>query len=171
MWLMLIDPRIHRANNIGRRRISAAPFVLHRTRWVALFRPLIHGVMIGTNPRFIAERPNDHTRVVFIALHHANHALQIGIHPLWIIGKSAHRKLAVGFEIGLIHHIQTVLITQFVPTRMIGVMGGTHRIEIMLFHQFNIAAHACFIHHMPQFGMMFMTVHPADQQGLTIELQ
>ena len=50
-------------------------------------------------------------------------------------------------------------------------MRAAHGVEVMLLHDFDIATHRRFVHHLAIFRVMFMPVDPADQQRLAVELQ
>ena len=103
--------------------------------------------MICTVARLIAQRPDDNGRMITIALHHAGHALAHGGQPAGIVSETAHRHHAVGFDIGLVNHIQAIAIAKPVPQRMVWVVRAAHGVEVVLLHDFDIATHHRFVHH------------------------
>ncbi len=46
---------------------------------------------------------------------------------------------AVRFDVGFVDDIEAVFVTQGIPARIVGVMGGSHRVKVVLLHQLNIA--------------------------------
>ena len=169
--LVLINTSIHRTDNVGCRRICPTAFVLYRARWIGGFQPAVKRIMVCTVPGFIPQRPDDNGRMVTIALHHAGHTFTHGRQPAGIVSKTAHWHHAVGFDIGLVHNVQTVAVAKPVPQRVIRIMRATDGVKVVLLHQLDIAAHRRFIHHLPVFRMMLMAVHAPNQQRFTVEFQ
>ncbi len=170
-WLILIHPRIHRADNVGRGSIGSTTFILHRSTWIARLDPAVQAVMRRTMARFIAQRPDDDRRMVKITLHHAGDTLGKGANPERIVRQTVHRRHAMRFDIGLIHHIQTEAVTELIPVRMIRIMRGTHRIEVIALHQQHVLQHIFRTHRLPAFRMKFMPVGTTDQNRLAIDQQ
>ena len=127
--------------------------------------------MVDAVTRFIPQRPDNNARMVAIALHHARHALAHGGQPGRVVAQAIHRHHAVGFDVGLIHHIQTIAIAKCVPSRMIRIVGAAHGVKVVLLHQNDVLHHRLFVHHLTVFRMMFMTVGAANQQWLTVQQQ
>ncbi|CZW78027.1 Uncharacterised protein [Enterobacter hormaechei] len=169
--LILIDAGIHRANNISCRRTGPPAFVLHRPRGIGGFQPAVQRIVIRPMPGLIPQGPDDDGRMIPVPLHHTRYAFAHGRQPARIVRQAAHRHHAMGFNIRLIDHVQAVAIAKRVPQRVIRIMRAAHGIEVMLLHQFDVAAHGRLIHHLPLLRMMFMTVHAADQQRFAVKLQ
>ncbi|MNC22080.1 hypothetical protein D3C75_700700 [compost metagenome] len=169
--LILIDAGIHWTNNVGRGGVGAASFVLHRARRIGGLHPAVQGIVVSAVTRFIPQRPDDDRRMVTVTLHHTGYALAHRRQPARIVSQAAHWHHAVRFDIGLIHDVQPVAVAQPVPERVIRIMRAAHGVKIVLLHQLDVAAHGGFIHHLPVLRMVFMTVHPADQQRFAVEFQ
>ena len=75
-----VDVGVHRAHDVGR-AVPAGPvardraLVVQRPSRVALAQPVGGGVVVGAVAALVAERPQDHRRVVLVALDHVAHAL------------------------------------------------------------------------------------------------
>jgi len=50
----------------------------------------------------------------------------------------------VGFNVGLAHNVEAVLVAQIVETRIVGIVARAHGVDVELLHQLHIATH--FIH-------------------------
>ena len=44
----------------------------------------------------------------------------------------------MGFQVGLSHHVQPVLITQIIEILVVAVVGGTDRVQVVLLHELYI---------------------------------
>ena len=119
----------------------------------------------------VPQRPDNNGGMVAVALHHAGDALAHGREPLRIVRQAAHRHHAVGLNIGFVDHVEAVAIAQPVPEGMVRVVGAAHGVKVMLLHQLNIPAHGGLVHRLAVFRVMLMTVNPADQQRLAVDLQ
>ncbi len=65
--LILIHPRIHRADDVGGGSIGAAAFILHRAGRILAFHPAVQRVVVYAVAGLVAQRPDDDARVVAIA--------------------------------------------------------------------------------------------------------
>ena len=99
-------------------------------------------------------------------------ALQVSLFKLRHAGQRlfavAH---AVRFEVGLSHHIKTVLVTEVVPTRVVRIVAGTHRVDVELLHHADVLHHALHTHHVAPVGVEFVAVGPLDQNRLAVDQQ
>ena len=112
-------------------------FVMDQTRVIQRFRGVIHGADVTAVSGFVAERPDDDRRVVFLCMDVAHDALNVDVFPQRIVGYPADIAdigEAVRFNVGFGHHEQTVDIAQFIEARIVRVMGGTHGIDVVLLH-------------------------------------
>ena len=169
--LIFIDARVHRAENIGRRAVGAAAFILHGARRIGAFHPAIERVVRAAVPRLVAQRPDNNAAVVAVALHHARDAFAKGGKPARVVCQAAHRLHAVGFDIGFVDHVEAIAVAQSIPERMVRVVRTAHRVEVMLLHQFNVAPHRRFIHHLASLRVMFVAIHAAYQQRLAVQAE
>ena len=75
----------------------------------------------------------------------------------------------MAFHIGFIQHIDAILIAQIVPVIIVGIMGSTDRVDIVLQHDADIL-----LHHFPGesisvFGMGLMPVHTPEGNGNPVD--
>ena len=109
-------------------QISVFALVVHKPRIIARPDPLAHGDKVGAVAAFVAQRPEDHARMVFIALHHSDRTLDVGVLPrrlvadpvltLDVIAVSAvslHK--AMRLDIRLIDHIKAEFVTKLQKVR------------------------------------------------------
>ena len=167
-----LHARIETADDIDRCRIGAAantlrPFVMHRTCRVKIVQPGRDGGKIGTIAALITHRPKDHRRAVLVALGHADGPIQEGGMPIG--GRSQRTAQAMFLNIGFIHHIETQRITQFIPTRHIGIVGRAHGVDISAFHQQYILQHPLLGHHTCRQRIMFVAVHTTKTDWLSVD--
>ncbi|MNJ46476.1 hypothetical protein D3C77_416060 [compost metagenome] len=73
-----LHPGVHGTDDVGNRGITAAPFVLHWARWVALLQPVVECIVVGTIAGLVAKRPDDDAGMVAIDLHHPGDARAVG---------------------------------------------------------------------------------------------
>ena len=169
--LILMGSGIHGADDVGGRGIGPAPLVLHRTARVAALDPAIHGIVGRTVTRLVAQRPDDDRGVVEIPCHHAGRPLQKGVAPGGIPRQPPHRGHAVGLQIRLIHHIEAEPIAEAIKVGVVGIVGATHRVEVVPLHQQQIPLHGGAIDGIAPGGMVFMAVGTANEQRLPVDPQ
>ena len=75
------------------------------------------------------------------------------------------------FLISLIHHIETISVTQFIKQRGIRIVCSTDHINIGLFHQSQILFHSLPVHKSAGAWMMFMAIHSLQFNRLSIKLK
>ena len=107
--------------------------------------------------------------MVKVAGHHARHALQKRCRPGRIIRQRTHGRHTMGFDIRLIDHIHTQPITQSVKTRLVRIVRAAHGIKIVLLHQAQVPFHIGKLFEVACGGIVFVLVHTANEQWLTIE--
>ncbi|OPZ99818.1 MAG: hypothetical protein BWY71_00900 [Planctomycetes bacterium ADurb.Bin412] len=137
----LRNPGIHRTVYI-RVRSQLGPLVLNRPGTIPLFDPVIGCCKIWAVSCFVAQRPDNHTRMIFVPLDHPLGAVQMGFEPAAVLGQR-FRPIAhpVRFNIGLVDDIQSMPVAQLIPLRTIRVMARANRVDIILFHQPDISNH------------------------------
>ena len=77
----------------------------------------------------------------------------------------------MGFDICLIYHIKPILITKLIPKRIIRVMRTTDGIHMILFHQTDVLNHRFPGNGFSLDGIMFMTIHPLNQDRFAVNQQ
>ena len=158
--------RVHGAEDIGDggllRRV-----VVDRAGWFPFAQPGRHCIMVGAITRLIAQRPADDTGVVFVPFDHVAHAIHKVIFPNRVFRQPIPN--TVGFDIGFVQHIEAVLVTEFVPAGLVGIVGGAHGVEVKLFHQLDVAQHVLLADHMASIRFMLVTIDAFDQQRFAVD--
>ncbi|MNI30825.1 hypothetical protein D3C81_1498870 [compost metagenome] len=112
--------------------------------------------------------------MVFLRLHMALNAFYVGVFPTWIVGNAAdiaNVGKPVAFQIGFRHHKQAVDIAQLVKTRIVRIMGGAHRVDVVLFHQHDVALNPRHINR-PTFAMIVvMAVNAVQFQVAPVDVE
>src|SRR5262249_27805694 len=93
--------------------------------------------------RFVAERPDDNAGIILVSLYHAPMPAKYSLFPTRIVQQlvidvGAHR---VRFDIGLANDVDAIARAKLIPKRDVRIMTSANRIDITLFHQFDIADH------------------------------
>ena len=105
--------------------------------------------------------------MVVVPADHTLHAFQEARGPRLIAADTVI--ICVCLDICLIHDIQAVDVAQFIPALIVGVMAGTHCIEIVLLHQADILDHTLGGKGLCHELVVLMTVYPLDQDTLAVD--
>ena len=93
-------------------RIAGGAFVVDRAGRVVVVDPAGHRGVVRAAAGLVAQRPDHHAGVVLVPLDHADRPLHEGGVPGGDVREQAAD--AVGFEVGLVHHVDAVLVAQLV---------------------------------------------------------
>ena len=155
--------------------LRSSRFIDHGAGSIPGFNPAVKFFEICAITSFIAHGPQDDAGLVLIPFHHAPapvHPLPgpggiIGNKPI-LLGVETH---AVGLNIGLVNHIEPILIAKLIPTLLIRVVGGAHCIDVVFLHQFYIPDHRFPGDGPAPYRIPLVAVHPADLDRLAIDPQ
>ena len=75
----------------------------------------------------------------------------------------------MALEIGLGGNVDAVFVAEIIPERIVGIMTGTHCIEVMGFHDGDILEHPLGRHHISSIGIKFMAVSALYQHRLPVD--
>ena len=78
---------------------------------------------------------------------------------------------AVAFLVGLSGDIETIFVTEVIPAWIVGIVTGTHRIDVQPFHDLDILNHAVEGDDISSVGIHFVAVSTLDEHGLSIDEQ
>ena len=107
--------------------------------------------------------------MIFKSFHHPLISFQMSFGISGIFRQSSFPvSHSVRFDIGFTDQINTILITQIVPFRIIRIMTGTDCIQIILFHNLNILNHPFTTYIIPCQRIHFMTVCSFKQHRFTV---
>ena len=144
-------------------------FVVQRPRGIDAADPRRHRVVRGAVARLVAERPGDDAGVVAIAQHHARAALDHRGLVARVVAEA--RPARVGFEVGLVDHVEAEFVAEVVEALVVRVVRAAHRVHVMALHQLEIAAHAVERDGAAAHVVPLVAVHADDRHRLTVHQQ
>ena len=157
--LQVLRASIHQADDIGVFIVDGS-LVGHRTRRVALLHPLVGVFEVDAVAALIAHRPHDDRGMILVAFQHVAVARPHHLLVLWVFGEaSVAIALGMGFAVGLIPDVKAIFVAEFVPIGVVGIMTGTHSIDVHLFHQSDISFHRLARNDMARIGIVLVAVH------------
>ena len=109
----------------------------------------VHRADVAAIAALVAHRPHNDAGVVALLHHQALNAVDVGRLPCRVVGDQgdiADILEAVALHVGLGDQHDAILIAQLVEARVIGIVRGAHRVDVMLLHEFQVAAHAIETH-------------------------
>lgn len=137
---------VHLAEQVARLELCVG-LIVNRTGLVYLQNLLLHlgeGVAVAG---LVAERPEEDTGVVLIAVDHIAHAIAALGSPMRIAARDARGK-AVSFEVVLAHDENTYLVAQLIEAARVRIVAGTHVCYVAVFEQLEIASYNALRHGM-----------------------
>ena len=153
-------------------------FIMNQTGRVKLPEELRHLIDVPAAVRFIPAGPYQDRRMILIPLIRRVHTVQHHLKPLrpviWnhlaeIAGHHPRIPGSVGFQVILIHHIDTVLVAEPVDQGRIWIVTGTDRIDIIALHSLQILAKLRFTHMTSAHGAELMAVHALEYDPLPVQ--
>lgn len=72
-------------------------------------------------------------------------------------------------DVGLVNHVQAMLITQIVPQRIVGIVGATNSVEVKLFHESDVLQHRLSIDNVSVVAVMLVTIDTPESDLLAID--
>ena len=109
----------------------------------------VHRADVAAIAALVAHRPHNDAGVIALLHHQALDAVDVGRLPCRVVGDQgniADILKAVALHIGLGDQHDAVLVAQLIEARIVGVVGRTHRVDVMLLHELEVAAHAIETH-------------------------
>ncbi len=127
------DLRVHRTDDVGRRLAARPvppdrPLVVERTRWVARAHPPGGSVVVRAVAALVPERPEDHRRMVLVAL---DHVLRAREERGGIARIAAQLVVAVvGLGIRLVDDVEPVSVAEVEPVRVVRIVRGADGVDV-----------------------------------------
>ena len=109
----------------------------------------VHRADVAAVAALVTHRPHNDARVVALLHHQTLDAVDISRLPRRIVGDQGDVTdilEAVALHIGLGHQHDAVLVAQLIEARIVGVVGRTHRVDVVLLHELEVAAHVIETH-------------------------
>ena len=162
---------IHGAIDVGV-VAQAGALILHGAALVLPFYPSVGLGEVGSVDGFIAHRPCDdagmvevYRYVVLVALHDLFGKLRfLGLRSV-IIAES------VALLVGLGAQVDAVFVAQVVPHGVVGIVAGSHGVDVEPLHNLQILYHPLPAHHIASVGIHLMPVGTLYIDGLTVHEQ
>ena len=105
-----------------------------------------------------------------------HHVVLVALHDLlceeWLFGFGIRTiaktmTLLVGFS----SHIKTIFVAEVIPHGVIGIVAGTHSVDVQAFHNLNVLNHTLAADHISAIGIHLVAVGSLDEYRLTIHQQ
>mmetsp|Transcript_50598 Transcript_50598/g.134686 ORF Transcript_50598/g.134686 Transcript_50598/m.134686 type:complete len:414 (+) Transcript_50598:462-1703(+) len=179
--LQLARRRVHRAEDVrvevdGLDQLNlplllkSCVFVLHGSGGITMFQPHIRLMVIHSVPCLVAQRPHDDARMVLVAFAHPGDPRHVCGAPRPVVPQRRRAiPHTVTLDIGLVNHVQAMLITQIVPQRIVGIVGATNSIEVKLFHESDVLQHRLSIDDVSVVAVMLVTIDTLEGDLLAID--
>mmetsp|Transcript_91823 Transcript_91823/g.231705 ORF Transcript_91823/g.231705 Transcript_91823/m.231705 type:complete len:215 (+) Transcript_91823:804-1448(+) len=139
-----VGVHVNRLHLVGRpQRLQPSALVLHDASRVCALQPHVRPVHVDPVPGLVAQGPKQNAWMVPISLHHALSASHVSFAPGLIICQRVLRQEAnaVALNVGLVDHIEAILIAQHVPKGVVWVVGAPHSVEVVRLHHLYICNH------------------------------
>ena len=169
-----VDVGVHRADDVAG-RTARGPVELDRTLVVqrpgriARAHPARRGVVIRAVAALVAERPENHARMVLVALDHVLHAVD----PRPQVARVAAELVVVRvrLDVRLVDGVEAVAVAQVEPVRVVRVVRAAHRVHVELLHQPRVRLHQLARHRTAAQVVVVVPVDAADPDGLSVDEQ
>ena len=149
--------------------------IVHRPYIFVVYRLFVFGFYVVATliehravVAFVAERPHHDTRKVLVPLVEPHLAVVNAVVEKSAVGKflpdnvimcTAVTARAVTFDVGFVHNVKAEIVAELVKFGDIRVMRRSYRVDVALFHNFEVADNAVDRDRRARFGQKFVTVH------------
>ena len=132
--------------------------------------PLVGGGEVAALTGLVSEGPDDYARVVLVSFEHSLGPVDECFLPLRLVCEALVSVIShtVALDVGLIHDVQTVQVAEFVPHRVVRVVGSADAVYIVLLHQPDILYHGFSVHDVTCVRIMFVSVYSLDIDRFTV---
>ena len=138
---------VHRGNDVD--GIGVAVLLVMDRTIIELVSLGVHRADVAAIAALVAHRPHNDAGVVALLHHQALNAVDVGRLPCRVVGDQgdiADILEAVTLHIGLGDQHDAILIAQLVEARVIGIVRGAHRVDVVSLHELQVTAHAIEAH-------------------------
>ena len=144
-------------------------FVMHEAGGVAGLDPRGHRGVVAAEAGFVAEGPEDHRRMVLVALDHALGTVDVRLFPRRIVGEAVPRMHAVGLDVGLVADIEAVSVTQLGEAGIVRIVRGADHVDVVRLHDHEVALHVLHGGRVAEEVMAVVAVHALGLDLLAVD--
>ena len=169
-----VDLRVHRADDVGGAAAAATSRAGSRPRSAAAAtgraaHPAGGGVVVRAVAALVAERPEDHARMVLVALDHVRDALD----PRRLVARVVAELVVerVRLDVRLVDHVQPVAVAEVEPVGVVRVVRRAHGVDVELLHQPHVRLHRLARERAARDVVVLVPVDAVDPHGLAVDEQ
>ena len=170
-----VHPAFHIADVVKRAAVEHA-LVMHKAAGIIFPEKRRHRADILAGIALVAAGPDQHRRVVFVALKHAARAIDHAVPPFGqaagdIPARLHHTQLlpaAVAFKVGFVYHVDAVFIAEVIPPALVGVVAGTHGIDVVALKYGHGSVHIALVNGAALLGIPLMAVDTVEDDAATV---
>ena len=155
--------------------IGGYTFIVDHPAGVLSPEEIRHGENIRTCIGFVAAGPEKNCRMVLVPFKHGFRPVKDAGQPLWFVSRQIAFRIAlegaVGFQVGLIDHVDAVPIAHMIPGSLVGVMTGADCVDVIAEENLHGPAHIFFSNGASGVGVPFVAVHAVEHNALPVEKQ
>ena len=173
VFLTLPVAPVHRADDVGVIvSVVGGLLVLHGARRVEGFDPVVAAFEIGAVSGLVSRAPDDDRGVVVVAQHHAAVAVEVRGGEGGVAGEVLRLVavvVAVRFDVGFVHDVETVFVAEVVPQRRVGVVARAHGVHVEAFHLADVAHHLFARDIITRVRLHFVPVDAFDEDRFAVD--
>ena len=152
--------------------------VVDQPAGVVLVEEVAHGQDVLAGVGLVAAAPDQDGGVVFVPLEHGAGAVHHAVPPFRQAARHVpggfHRAHllpgAVALQVGLVDHIDAVLVAQLVPEGLVGVVAGAHRVDVVAAEGLHGAVHILGADGAAGGGVPLVAVDAVEDDPLPVQL-
>ena len=163
------DAGIHRTVDI-RLGVVTAALILYRTGWIHRLAHIVEFLETLAISALVTHRPDDDGGMVAVALDHAVHAVVESRIPVFSVCQLLIFSIqdTMTLDVCLAYHVETILIAELIPLRIVWIVRGTHGIDVELLHHLHILHHLTDAEGSAVYDIVLLSVHTLNGDGYTI---
>ena len=110
--------------------------------------------------------------MVEVALHQRLRTVNVSLLPSSVVTHFfVGIAIAVGFLIGLVHHVEAPAVAQLVEVFAVGIVAGAQEVDVRLLHQCDILFVGGIVDIAARHGMVIVTIHTTQLHVLAVNLK
>ena len=152
--------------------LDACTLILAWTCLIVCLHPSVSLLKVSTVTSLVTQAPHNNAGVVLIG----NHVTLLTLNVSLLKIRTDSQCLLIvthtmALQVALSSQVDTILIAQVIPTWIVGIVTGTHSIDVQLLHNLDILNHAIHAHDVATIRIQFVAVGTLNQDSLTVHQQ